>query len=67
MDDSQIIDALGGPTRVAAIFGIEPPSVSEWRKKGVPSARKQTLALMFPDVCPAEWRPAKESAPEHAA
>lgn len=58
MTDSEIIDKLGGTSAVAAIFGIEPPSVSEWRKAGIPMARKQTLALMYPGQVPDEWRPA---------
>jgi len=57
MNDSQIIDKLGGTGKVAAILGIKPPSVSEWRVQGIPQPRRQTLALLFPDVCPAEWRP----------
>ncbi len=60
MQDSKIIDALGGTGKVATLFDIEPPSVSEWRKNGIPQARRQTLALMFPDICPAEWRPVSE-------
>jgi DNA-binding transcriptional regulator YdaS (Cro superfamily) len=61
MQDSEIIDALGGTGRVAALLGIEPPSVSEWRKRGIPTARRQTLALMFPDVCPPDWRPSVDA------
>ncbi|WP_237133779.1 Cro/CI family transcriptional regulator [Pseudohongiella sp. O18] len=57
MTDSQIIDLLGGTAKVASIFGIEPASVSGWRKAGIPAARKQTLCLLFPDKTPAEWGP----------
>lgn len=57
MTDSEVIDRLGGTFKVAAIFGIEPPSVSEWRRQGIPNARKQTLALMYPNLVPEEWRP----------
>lgn len=55
--DSKIIDSLGGTTAVAEIFGIAPASVSDWRKAGIPKARRQTLALMFPDKVPACWLP----------
>lgn len=56
MNDSQLIDDLGGTSKVAEMFGIEPPSVSEWRKSGIPKARRQTLALMFPDLVPEDWQ-----------
>lgn len=57
MTDSEIIDSLGGTTALANIVGVEPPSVSEWRVKGIPAARRQTLALLFPDKVPSSWRP----------
>jgi hypothetical protein len=52
MNDSKIIDDLGGTSAVAAMFEppIKPPSVSEWRKKGIPDSRRQTLKLLRPDV-----------------
>ena len=55
--DSDLIDALGGTFAVAALFGIKPPSVSEWRERGIPKSRRQTLSLLYPDKTPAEWRP----------
>lgn len=55
----RIIDELGGVSAVAAIFKVRQPSVSEWKKRGIPPARKQTLALMFPDKVPPEWLPNK--------
>lgn len=64
MSDSEIIDELGGTTAVAHLFNLQPPSVTEWRHNGIPDARKQTLALMFPDKTPASWRP---NIPEAAA
>lgn len=60
MSDSQVIDDLGGTGAVAALFGIEPASVSGWRKSGIPAARKQTLALMFPERVPSDWAPKME-------
>ncbi|MNL41006.1 hypothetical protein D3C87_1633910 [compost metagenome] len=48
--DSEIIDRLGGTTEVARICQIKPPSVSEWRATGIPSARRQYLALLRPDA-----------------
>lgn len=37
-----IIDTLGGPAAIARMVGCKPPSVVEWRKRGIP-----------PDRCPA--------------
>ncbi len=36
MSASEIIDVLGGTNSVAAMLGIRPPSVSEWKKAGIP-------------------------------
>lgn len=43
MDIPKLIDSIGGTSAVARICNVQPPSVSEWRKKG-----------QFPaDRCPA--------------
>lgn len=42
---NKIIDALGGTNKVAAIFGIGAPSVSDWRKYGIPRARMMYLEV----------------------
>lgn len=47
---SAIIDALGGTTKVASICEVKPPSVSEWRKNGIPKSRVQYLRLLYPSV-----------------
>lgn len=46
----QIIDGLGGTGEVARLCEIEPPSVSEWRKKGIPNARLLYLKAIRPDI-----------------
>lgn len=50
MDTSQIIKALGGTVAVARLCKVRPASVSEWRRNGIPSARRQFLELLRPDV-----------------
>ena len=50
MNDSDIIDKLGGTFAVAQICNVKPPSVSEWRKNGIPPARRQFLMLYSPDA-----------------
>lgn len=39
MNDATLIDRLGGPTAIARMCGIKPPSVFEWRQRGIPPAR----------------------------
>lgn len=50
MDANQIIDALGGTFAVAKVCNVKPPSVSEWRRTGIPEARLQFLRLLRPDA-----------------
>lgn len=50
MDANKIIDALGGTAEVARMCDVQPPSVSEWRKEGIPRARLMYLRLLRPDV-----------------
>lgn len=54
MDDSEIIDRLGGTAAVAALCEVKPPSVSEWRKEGIPRARRMFLKAIRPDAFEAE-------------
>ena len=50
MDANKIIDALGGTSAVAELCRCRPPSVSEWRRDGIPSARLMYLQAIRPDV-----------------
>jgi hypothetical protein len=50
MTDAEIIEALGGTFAVARICKVQGPSVSEWKRKGIPPARRQLLALLYPNV-----------------
>jgi hypothetical protein len=47
---SQIIDALGGTSKTALMFDIDPASVSGWRKTGIPKARLMYIRLVRPDL-----------------
>lgn len=46
----EIIDALGGTSKTARLCGVKDPSVSEWRKEGIPPARLMFLQLARPKV-----------------
>ena len=50
MNPSVIIDALGGTFRVAELCEVRPPSVSDWKKHGIPRARMMFLRIARPDV-----------------
>lgn len=50
MNPNEIIDALGGTFRVAELCEVRPPSVSDWRKYGIPRARMMFLRIARPDV-----------------
>lgn len=50
MNASEIIDALGGTAEVARLCNVRPPSVSEWKVKGIPHARRMYLEVLRPDV-----------------
>lgn len=64
MDPGKIIDELGGTKVLAEFFNIRPPSVSEWRKNGIPKDRLICLAPMCEQrgfasrktLFPEEWR-----------
>lgn len=44
MTSSEMIDALGGPTAVARLLNIKPPSVHGWRAAGIPDDKLIRLA-----------------------
>jgi hypothetical protein len=50
IEAGKVIDALGGTAAVARLCKIKPPSVSDWKKDGIPDARRQFLKLLRPDV-----------------
>jgi hypothetical protein len=50
MTDSEIIDALGGTSEVARLCDIKPPSVSDWRKHGIPKPWRKYLGEIRPEA-----------------
>ena len=57
----EIIDALGGTSETARICQVKDPSVSEWRRNGIPRARLMFLKLARPEVFSTEGRLDPES------
>ena len=50
MENHQIINILGGTSKVARLCGVTPASVSQWRKKGIPEDRMIYLAASLEQV-----------------
>ena len=46
----EIIDALGGTSKTARIFNINPASVTGWRTNGIPETRLMYLKLAKPEL-----------------
>lgn len=42
---TQVIEALGGTAEVARLFDISMPSVSDWKRDGIPSTRMMFLRV----------------------
>lgn len=49
-NDSDLIDAYGGTSKVAALCGLTTGAVSQWRTNGIPKAWKEVLRLAKPKV-----------------
>ncbi len=43
-----MIDSLGGATVVATLCEVSPQAVSQWRRDGIPAARRMFLKLHSP-------------------
>ena len=49
MNDSQIIDRLGGTTAVATLCDVTTGAVSQWRHDGIPRERLMYLRAVRPN------------------
>lgn len=45
-----VIDKFGGTAAMARLCDVKMPSVSEWRRTGIPKSRLQFLRLARPEV-----------------
>jgi hypothetical protein len=43
----QVIEALGGTLKLSKEFGIRHPSVSNWKKYGIPESRLQFIQSKY--------------------
>lgn len=48
--DCKIIDRLGGTAAVARLARVSIPAVSQWRRAGIPAARRMYLEAVRPDA-----------------
>lgn len=45
-----VIEALGGTVKLARIFGLKHPSISSWKRSGIPEDRLQFIQMKFRKV-----------------
>lgn len=53
---SEAIDILGGTTAAARLLNIKPPSVHEWRQKGIPDGRMPEIAPLVEAASGGRWK-----------
>jgi len=62
MSDSELIDSLGGPAKVAALLKLDAPGsrerVQNWKTRGIPSKVK----VDFPHIFLRKRKPAEKAA-----
>jgi hypothetical protein len=46
---SMLIDSLGGTKRVAALCSVRAPSISQWRRRGIPRPWALFFHAKYPD------------------
>ncbi|MDT3708152.1 MAG: hypothetical protein ROZ09_15120 [Thiobacillus sp.] len=62
IEAKQVIDRLGGTSKVAALCDIKPPSVSDWKKHGIPKPWRKFLLSAHPEAFQPAGQPGQESA-----
>lgn len=53
--DSMLIDKMGGTKKVAQLFKIKEPSVTQWRTRGIPAKRRAAFSEPLPWVI-SDWK-----------
>jgi hypothetical protein len=48
--DSAIVDRLGGTGRLAELCDVSSQAVSQWKRFGIPTARRAYLRLLNPEA-----------------
>lgn len=48
--DAGVIDALGGTGATAALCDVTSQAVSQWRRNGIPHARRMYLRVLRPEA-----------------
>ncbi len=46
----RVIEAFGGTAAVSRLCHIKPPSVTNWKKTGIPAARRDFLRVLRPGL-----------------
>ena len=50
LEANEVIDNLGGTSKVAELCDIKSPSVSDWRKYGIPKPWRKFLMCQHPEA-----------------
>ena len=56
--DSLVIDRLGGAVATSRLCEVTPQAVSQWRRDGIPKARRMYLQVLRPEAFKAMAQPA---------
>ena len=48
--DIEIIDDLGGTAAAARLFDVSMAAICQWRKRGIPKARRMYIELKWPEL-----------------
>lgn len=65
--DSALIDKLGGTGETAKLCRVRTQAVSQWRRNGIPAARRMYLQVIRPEVFATEMVGHDLQAPEPAS
>lgn len=58
---NEVIEELGGTSKVAELMGVKMPSVSYWRTHGLPPFREYRLRVEYPHLRAWALAPAQEA------
>jgi DNA-binding transcriptional regulator YdaS (Cro superfamily) len=55
MENNEIINLLGGTSKVSKLCGVSPAAVCQWRKNGIPKDRLIFVAALIEKLSEGKW------------